>query len=351
MDSALTSLLNQGSAWVAGGVAATRRGNRHPSIVPYETYEAADRPIAIAVGNDRLFARLCEALGLGELAADERFATNAARVEHRRRARAAARRGVRARARRALGRASCARPPSRSGRSTASTRRSRSPTSSGMEPAEDARRRPADPPAAARRRRAPADPPRPARASTSTATRSAPGCKRPRTTRAALEGGSYVMYRQMRPENLSRLHGVGALPLIDLEDLGAHGAAQVLERPARAPRSRAGAGRGAARRATRACGRGSRASTAPARAAGWRSGSRAGSGGPGRAGRAAAAGRGPACRRAGASSAVAPVGHALVEDHPERRDVEHAAAAGSARAPAPARAGWTRRRRPAGSPA
>jgi crotonobetainyl-CoA:carnitine CoA-transferase CaiB-like acyl-CoA transferase len=83
MDAALASLLNQASAWVAGGVAGTRRGNRHPSIVPYETYEAADRPIAIAVGNDRLFARLCEALGLAGLAGDERFATNAARVEHR----------------------------------------------------------------------------------------------------------------------------------------------------------------------------------------------------------------------------------------------------------------------------
>ena len=83
MDAALASLLNQASAWVAGGVAGTRRGNRHPSIVPYETYEAADRPIAIAVGNDRLFARLCEALGLAGLAGDERFATNAARVEQR----------------------------------------------------------------------------------------------------------------------------------------------------------------------------------------------------------------------------------------------------------------------------
>ena len=83
MDAALTSLLNQASAWVAGGVAAKRRGNGHPSIVPYETFEAADRPIAIAVGNDRIFVRLCDALGLGDLAADERFATNAARVEHR----------------------------------------------------------------------------------------------------------------------------------------------------------------------------------------------------------------------------------------------------------------------------
>jgi crotonobetainyl-CoA:carnitine CoA-transferase CaiB-like acyl-CoA transferase len=82
MDSALLSLLNQGFAWVAGGVRPGRRGNRHPSIVPYETYETADRPLAIAAANQRLFARLCEALGLPELADDERFATNAARVEH-----------------------------------------------------------------------------------------------------------------------------------------------------------------------------------------------------------------------------------------------------------------------------
>ena len=57
MDAALMALLNQGSAWVLGGVVPHRRGNRHPSITPYETYATADRPIALAVGNDRLFAR------------------------------------------------------------------------------------------------------------------------------------------------------------------------------------------------------------------------------------------------------------------------------------------------------
>jgi crotonobetainyl-CoA:carnitine CoA-transferase CaiB-like acyl-CoA transferase len=82
MDSALASLLNQGSAWVSGGTVPGRRGNRHPSIVPYETYEAADRPFAVATGNDRLFARLCEAVGMGELASDKRFASNEARVEN-----------------------------------------------------------------------------------------------------------------------------------------------------------------------------------------------------------------------------------------------------------------------------
>ncbi len=82
MDAALMSLLNQGSGWVLGGVVPHRRGNRHPSITPYETFAAADRPIAVAVGNDRLFARLCEAVGLPELPGDERFATNSARVAH-----------------------------------------------------------------------------------------------------------------------------------------------------------------------------------------------------------------------------------------------------------------------------
>jgi crotonobetainyl-CoA:carnitine CoA-transferase CaiB-like acyl-CoA transferase len=80
MDSALTALLNQGSAWVSGGAVPSRRGNRHPSIVPYETYEAADRPFAVAVGNDRLFARLSAAVGRPDLPADPRFASNEARV-------------------------------------------------------------------------------------------------------------------------------------------------------------------------------------------------------------------------------------------------------------------------------
>ena len=82
LDSVLTSLLNQGSGWVSAGALPSRRGNRHPSIAPYETYEAADRPFAVACGNDRLFARLCGAIGLPDLPADERFATNTARVGH-----------------------------------------------------------------------------------------------------------------------------------------------------------------------------------------------------------------------------------------------------------------------------
>lgn len=82
LDSVLTALLNQGSGWLLAGALPHRGGNRHPSIAPYETYEAADRPFAVGVGNERLFARLCDAVGAPELAADERFATNTARVAH-----------------------------------------------------------------------------------------------------------------------------------------------------------------------------------------------------------------------------------------------------------------------------
>jgi crotonobetainyl-CoA:carnitine CoA-transferase CaiB-like acyl-CoA transferase len=83
MDSALAGLLNQASAHLLAGVVPGRLGNRHPSIAPYETFRAADGEFAVAAGNDAIFARLCAAIGQPELAADERFATNAARLERR----------------------------------------------------------------------------------------------------------------------------------------------------------------------------------------------------------------------------------------------------------------------------
>jgi crotonobetainyl-CoA:carnitine CoA-transferase CaiB-like acyl-CoA transferase len=83
MDSAMAGLLNQASAHLNAGVVPGRLGNRHPSITPYETFRATDGDFAVAVGNDAIFGRLCEAIGRAELAADERFATNAARLEHR----------------------------------------------------------------------------------------------------------------------------------------------------------------------------------------------------------------------------------------------------------------------------
>src|ERR1700742_4563509 len=83
MDSALSALLNQGSAFLNAGVVPGRLGNRHPSITPYETFRAADGDFAVACGNDTLFRRLCGAIGRPALPDDARFATNAVRLENR----------------------------------------------------------------------------------------------------------------------------------------------------------------------------------------------------------------------------------------------------------------------------
>ncbi len=78
----LASLVNQSSAYVAGGVVPARLGNRHPSIAPYAPYPTKDQPLVVAVGNDRQFAVLCQVLGRPELAGDPRFAGNPDRVRH-----------------------------------------------------------------------------------------------------------------------------------------------------------------------------------------------------------------------------------------------------------------------------
>ncbi|WP_169078616.1 CaiB/BaiF CoA transferase family protein [Microcella alkalica] len=83
LGSAIASLANQGSGYLATGVDPRALGNRHPSIAPYETLRCRDGMLALAVGNDAQFAALCRALGEPGLALDARFTTNAARVEHR----------------------------------------------------------------------------------------------------------------------------------------------------------------------------------------------------------------------------------------------------------------------------
>jgi len=83
LSSLLSALVNQSSGYVAGGVVPGIMGNRHPSIAPYETVPAADRPLVLAVGNDRQFRSLCSVIGRAELADDARFATNPERVRHR----------------------------------------------------------------------------------------------------------------------------------------------------------------------------------------------------------------------------------------------------------------------------
>ena len=79
-DSVAALLTYQAGIYFATGEIPQRMGNRHPSIVPYETFEAADGELVIAVGNDMLWRRFCDVLGLGDLATDPRFATNRARV-------------------------------------------------------------------------------------------------------------------------------------------------------------------------------------------------------------------------------------------------------------------------------
>ena len=80
MGSALAALINQGSAHVGAGVVPTRMGNRHPSVVPYQTFEAADGWFVMACGNDAQFTRVAAAIGRPELATDPLYATNSARV-------------------------------------------------------------------------------------------------------------------------------------------------------------------------------------------------------------------------------------------------------------------------------
>jgi crotonobetainyl-CoA:carnitine CoA-transferase CaiB-like acyl-CoA transferase len=82
-DVALSALVNVAQGALLTGKEPARHGNAHPSIVPYQTFRAADGLVAVAAANDGLFRRLCDALERPELAADERFATNPARVRHR----------------------------------------------------------------------------------------------------------------------------------------------------------------------------------------------------------------------------------------------------------------------------
>ena len=83
LDTQLAMLANQASNALVSGHDPPRQGNTHPNIVPYQPFEAADRPLVIAVGNDRQFARLADLCGHPEWARDERFANNSARVANR----------------------------------------------------------------------------------------------------------------------------------------------------------------------------------------------------------------------------------------------------------------------------
>lgn len=82
-DASVAALVNQAANYLLGGVLPAPMGNAHPNIVPYQLFEAADRPFILAAGNDRLFRRACDVIRRPELADDERFATNGSRVRNR----------------------------------------------------------------------------------------------------------------------------------------------------------------------------------------------------------------------------------------------------------------------------
>jgi crotonobetainyl-CoA:carnitine CoA-transferase CaiB-like acyl-CoA transferase len=82
LDATAALLTYQAGIYFATGRAPRRMGNRHPTIVPYETFAAADGDFVVAVGNDEQWRRFCAAVQLDALAEDERFATNRARVSN-----------------------------------------------------------------------------------------------------------------------------------------------------------------------------------------------------------------------------------------------------------------------------
>ncbi|MDI3527538.1 MAG: hypothetical protein PWR03_1721 [Tenuifilum sp.] len=85
IKSGVASLANQATNWLVGNKIPERMGSEHPNIVPYGKifYSRDNKPIVIAVGNDKQFTLLCSILGKPELAKDERFATNFNRVKNR----------------------------------------------------------------------------------------------------------------------------------------------------------------------------------------------------------------------------------------------------------------------------
>jgi crotonobetainyl-CoA:carnitine CoA-transferase CaiB-like acyl-CoA transferase len=82
-ESTLGWLANRGQEYLVSGEDKGLIGNAHPSIVPYQTFDASDKPLVVAVGNNTQFAGLCRVVGRPELAEDERFATNPDRVANR----------------------------------------------------------------------------------------------------------------------------------------------------------------------------------------------------------------------------------------------------------------------------
>lgn len=82
-DTTVGWMANQASGWLMGGHEPARMGNQHPSIVPYQDFETATRPIALAVGNDHQFGIFARLVGRPEWVEDPDYATSAARSANR----------------------------------------------------------------------------------------------------------------------------------------------------------------------------------------------------------------------------------------------------------------------------
>lgn len=84
LDSTLNLLINVGTAYLNAGVEATRYGNAHPTVVPYQLFTASDGPFALAVGNDRMFTDFCNrVIDRPDLASDPRYLTSHERALNR----------------------------------------------------------------------------------------------------------------------------------------------------------------------------------------------------------------------------------------------------------------------------
>ena len=83
LDSQVAWLSYVGENYLVSGKMPQRLGSQHPNIMPYQVFRASDGLMVLAVGNDAQFTRFCEFAGCPDLAADERYTTNAGRVKNR----------------------------------------------------------------------------------------------------------------------------------------------------------------------------------------------------------------------------------------------------------------------------
>lgn len=83
LDSQIAWLANVAQNYLVSGQAPKRYGNAHPNIVPYEVFQTSDGYLALGVGNDKQYQRLCDVAGRTDLRDDARFQTNPGRVTFR----------------------------------------------------------------------------------------------------------------------------------------------------------------------------------------------------------------------------------------------------------------------------